>query len=70
MYMNELGVVEDARWRGVVTNLVEALLAVAKDAGCNGMWGVSDSDNLGAIATYRRAGAGGEDTGVVFSWPF
>jgi pimeloyl-ACP methyl ester carboxylesterase/GNAT superfamily N-acetyltransferase len=70
MYMDELGVVEDARHHGVATSLVEALLAVAKDAGCNGMWGVTDSDNIGAIATYRRAQARGEDPGVVVSWQF
>lgn len=70
MYMHELGVVEDARHRGVATSLVQALLAVAKESGCNGMWGVSETDNLAAIATYRRANATGEDPGVVFSWPF
>jgi aminoglycoside 3-N-acetyltransferase I len=70
MYMDELGVVEGARHRGVATSLVEALLAVAKESGCNGMWGVSESDNLGAIATYRRVNASGEDPGLVFSWQF
>jgi ribosomal protein S18 acetylase RimI-like enzyme len=70
MYVNELGVAEAARHRGVATNLVEALAALAKEVGCYGMWEVPDPDNVGALATYRRAGAHQEAPAVVFSWQF
>jgi ribosomal protein S18 acetylase RimI-like enzyme len=70
MYMNELGVAEVARGRGVATSLVEALVDLAKELGCCGMWEVSDPDNIGALATYRRAGAQDETPAVVFSWQF
>jgi len=70
MYLNELGVAETARGRGVATSLVEALAGLAKELGCYGMWEVSDPDNIGALATYRRAGAADEGPAVVFSWQF
>jgi aminoglycoside 3-N-acetyltransferase I len=68
MFVNELGVDEAARNRGVGTSLVEALGVIARDAGCYGMWVISELDNAAAYATYRRAGASAEVPGVVFSW--
>jgi aminoglycoside 3-N-acetyltransferase I len=70
MYVNELAVAEAARHRGVAASLLQALAALAKEAGCYGMWEVSDPDNVGALATYRRAGAQQEAPAVVFSWQF
>ena len=70
MYLNELGVAEAEHGRGVATSLVEALAGLAKELGCYGMWEVSDPDNIGALATYRRAGAQDETAAVVLSWQF
>jgi ribosomal protein S18 acetylase RimI-like enzyme len=70
MYVNELGAAEVARHLGVATSLVEALAALAKGVGCSGMWEVCDPDNVGALATYRRAGAHDEAPAVVCSWQF
>jgi ribosomal protein S18 acetylase RimI-like enzyme len=70
MYLNELGVTEVARGRGVATSLVEALADLAKELGCYGMWEVSDPDNIAALATYRSAGAQDETPAIVFSWQF
>jgi ribosomal protein S18 acetylase RimI-like enzyme len=70
MYLNELGVAESERGRGVATSLVEALAGLAKELGFYGMWEVSDPDNIGALATYRSAGAQDETPAVVFSWQF
>jgi aminoglycoside 3-N-acetyltransferase I len=70
MFLYELGVDEDARRRGVATALVNALAALARDRGCHGMWVAVDTDNVAALATYRRAGAHEEAPAVVFSWDF
>ncbi len=70
MYVNELGVAEAARRQGVATLLVEALAALAKDAGCYGMWEVSETENTAALATYRRAAAAEQTSATVFSWRF
>ena len=47
-----------------------AVAALANEAGCYGMWELFDPDNVGALATYRRAGAHEEAPAVVFSWQF
>jgi ribosomal protein S18 acetylase RimI-like enzyme len=70
MFVYELGVDEDARRRGVATALVHALATLAKERGCYGMWVGVDTDNVAALATYRRAGAHEEAPAVVFSWEF
>jgi aminoglycoside 3-N-acetyltransferase I len=70
MFLYELGVDESARRQGVATALVNALAALARDRGCYGMWVGVDTDNLAALATYRRAGAHEEAPAVVFSWDF
>jgi ribosomal protein S18 acetylase RimI-like enzyme len=70
MYFNELGVAEEARRNGVATALVEALIATAKEAGCYGMWGVTEPDNLAALATYRRAQANSKEDVVLLAWDF
>ena len=69
MFLYELGVDEPARRRGVGSALVDALLALARERGCYGMWVATEPANDAAIATYRRAGGtvSGEDT-VVFNW--
>jgi ribosomal protein S18 acetylase RimI-like enzyme len=70
MFLYELGVVDDARRRGVATALVNALATLARERGCYGMWVGVDTDNAAALATYRRAGAHQEAPTVVFSWDF
>jgi len=70
MFLYELGVVEDARRRGVATALVNALAMLARDRGCYGMWVAVDADNAAALATYGGAGAHEEAPAVVFSWDF
>ena len=70
MFLYELGVAPSARKRGVATELVRALAALAETRGCYGMWVAVDVDNEAALATYRRAGAQGEAACVVQSWNF
>jgi ribosomal protein S18 acetylase RimI-like enzyme len=68
MFLYELSVAEDARGRGIGTALVTALRELAHERGCRDVWVLADSDNEAALATYRRAGLGREETTVMFEW--
>jgi ribosomal protein S18 acetylase RimI-like enzyme len=68
MFLYELGVEEPYRRRGIAAALVEALERLAQERGCYGMWVAVDSDNEAALATYRRAGGGGPEPCVTFTW--
>jgi ribosomal protein S18 acetylase RimI-like enzyme len=70
MFLYELAVDEAARHRGIGRALVERLASVARDAGCYGMWVVTDHDNEAARATYERTGAVPESGQVVEVWTF
>ena len=70
MFLYELGVDEAERNRGVGTALVEALVDVARSAGCYGMWVLTDRDNVAAVRTYRRAGGGEPSDQVMIDWTF
>jgi ribosomal protein S18 acetylase RimI-like enzyme len=70
MFLYELGVSESARRQGVATGLVRALESVARDAGCYGMWVACESDNVAALATYRRASPFDEAGVSMLTWLF
>ncbi|MCU1367115.1 MAG: hypothetical protein JWN39_2754 [Ilumatobacteraceae bacterium] len=70
MFVYELAVDESHRRRGVATALMAELTAIARAAGCYGMWVGTDADNAAAIATYRRAGADAPEPMVVLAWTF
>jgi ribosomal protein S18 acetylase RimI-like enzyme len=70
MYLNELGVDDQFQGHGIATQLVEAMIDLAKELGCRGMWDVTEPDNAAAIATYRRAGADDVSPCVIFGWTF
>jgi aminoglycoside 3-N-acetyltransferase I len=68
MFIYELEVAPAARRQGVATDLVRALVAIARERGCYGVWVGTESDNMAAQATYRRAGATEEAPFVLLSW--
>jgi ribosomal protein S18 acetylase RimI-like enzyme len=70
MFLNELGVDEQFRGRGIATALVSALADRARDRGCYGMWVLTDIDNAAARRAYQAAGAGDPDAEVMLSWTF
>jgi len=70
MFLYELAVDEPARRHGIGRALVERLAAVAREAGCYGMWVVTDHDNDAARATYEGTGAVPETDQVVEVWTF
>ena len=65
MFLYELGVDEAARGRGLGSALARALADRAQERGCYDMWTLTDLDNVAARATYRKAGAGSEETDLV-----
>jgi len=62
MFLYELGVAPAARKRGVATELLRTLAALATARGCYGIG--SPSTTTTRLAAYRRAGAQ-EETGCV-----
>ncbi len=70
MFLYELGVDEAFRGRGYGTRLVEALVALARERGCYGMWVLTEDENPAAMATYRAAGGTLESVNVLFEWRF
>jgi ribosomal protein S18 acetylase RimI-like enzyme len=70
MFLYELAVDEAYRRQGIGSALVLALVALARERGCYGMWVLTDDDNAAAGATYRKAGAEVESKPLMFSWRF
>lgn len=71
MLLYELGVDEGHRRQGVGRSLVRALVALAKTAGCRGMWvplDPGDNHYEPALATYRSAGADDVEDATVCTW--
>jgi ribosomal protein S18 acetylase RimI-like enzyme len=68
LFLYELGVDERSRRRGIGTALVRALAERGRERGCSGMWVLTDRSNEAALATYRRAGAVGEEEQVLLEW--
>src|SRR6266851_2667263 len=56
MFLYELAVAEAHRRRGYARALVERLAEAAREAGCYGMWVLTDDDNDAALAAYESAG--------------
>jgi ribosomal protein S18 acetylase RimI-like enzyme len=70
MFLYELGVVDDARGKGVGTALARALADLAIDLGCYDMWVLTDHDNLPALGAYRRSGATITEPTTLLQWDF
>jgi ribosomal protein S18 acetylase RimI-like enzyme len=70
MFLYELAVDEPFRRRGIGQTLVERLAALGREAGCYGMWVITDQDNEAARATYERTGGVPETQQVVEVWTF
>ena len=68
MFLYELGVDEAFRGRGLGQSLVRALVALARERGCYGMWVLTEEDNDAALVTYQRAGGVREGGQVMLAW--
>lgn len=68
LFVNEVGVREGWRRRGIGRAVTERLLAIARARGCDeGTWLATETDNLAALALYRAMG-GDEEPLVGFAW--
>ena len=56
-YIDEVGVNEEFRRRGIAISLCERLMKVARDRGCHGIWLATENDNTEARALYRTLNA-------------
>ena len=70
MFLYELAVAEPFRRKGIGRALVERLAALARAAGCYGMWVLTDEGNAAARATYEGTGGVPETRQVVEVWTF
>lgn len=64
LFINEVGVAESHRGKGVAKAVLAQLLARGKALGCSEAWVLTDEDNAAARGLYRAAG-GAETQGVV-----
>jgi ribosomal protein S18 acetylase RimI-like enzyme len=56
LFLNEIGVVDEARRRGVARALIEELKRLGQERGCGTMWVLTDEDNEAAMGLYRSTG--------------
>jgi ribosomal protein S18 acetylase RimI-like enzyme len=56
LFLNEVGVVEGMRRRGVAHALIEELKRLGEERGCVNVWVLTDEDNAPAMALYRTTG--------------
>ena len=68
MFIYELGVDDRFRRRGVATALLERLVEICGERGCREMFVLTDEDNVGAMASYRKAGGSREPDSVLWLW--
>jgi len=68
MFLNELGVDERFRGRGIGRALVAELWRLAQSLGCRGMWVLTDDDNAPANKVYGAAGGERLDPQVMYQF--
>jgi len=68
LFLNELGVAEAYRGRGVGRALVERLWEVAGERGCRGMWVLTDEANAAANKVYAAAGGVRAGAQIMYAW--
>ena len=61
LFLNEVGVMEGARRRGVARALVDELKRIGHERGCASMWVLTDEDNAAAMRLYRSTGGVWDD---------
>ena len=67
-FVNEVSVHEDYRRNGIAKRLMQRLMDLALDRGCEGIWLATEQDNAAARALYRSMDARETDGIVVYDW--
>jgi ribosomal protein S18 acetylase RimI-like enzyme len=68
LFVQELGVNEDAQRRGIARALLAALRAEGRARGCKVSWVLTEGDNLAARATYTATGGAETADVVMYEW--
>jgi [ribosomal protein S18]-alanine N-acetyltransferase len=68
LFLNELGVDEAYRGRGVGRSLVERLWSLAQERGCREMWVLTEEENVAANKVYTAAGGVRAGVEVMYEW--
>jgi len=69
LFLNEVGVMEGARRRGVARALVDELKRIGRERGCASMWVLTDEDNAAAMRLYRSTdGVWNGEPAVMFEY--
>jgi ribosomal protein S18 acetylase RimI-like enzyme len=70
LFINELGVAERCRRRGLARRLMTLLMERGRALGCTEAWVATEVDNAAARAVYEAlAGKEDDDLAVVYTWP-
>ncbi len=70
LFINEVGVADDYRGRGIGRQVLQALLAHGRALGCRQAWVLTSPANAPALRIYRRAGGEEEPaSSVMFTFP-
>jgi len=56
LFLNEIGVIDEERRRGVARALIEELKRLGRERGCGNIWVLTDEDNAAAMGLYRSTG--------------
>jgi ribosomal protein S18 acetylase RimI-like enzyme len=56
LFLNEIGVADEARRHGVGRALIEALTILGRERGCAAIWVLTDEDNEPAMQLYGHTG--------------
>jgi GNAT superfamily N-acetyltransferase len=62
LFLNEIGVLEEARRGGVARALVEELKQLGRELGCSEIWVLTDEGNRPAMALYKATGGAWDGT--------
>jgi ribosomal protein S18 acetylase RimI-like enzyme len=65
LFLNEIGVVDEARRRGVARALIEELKRLGRERGCGTVWVLTDEENEAAMGLYRSTGGRWDGTSHV-----
>ncbi len=68
LWINEVGVADAWRRRGIGRKLMDAMLDLSEELGCEEAWLGTETDNVPALALYRSIDTSQEDAGVYFTW--
>jgi ribosomal protein S18 acetylase RimI-like enzyme len=62
LFLNEIGVVDEARRCGVARALIEELKRLGRERGCGSIWVLTDEDNEAAMSLYHSTGGDRDGT--------